>query len=150
MIPRVCAEFYRDNPPPAGGIIDESSNFPRIRMVLDGLLNNTPSTSEIDDLCVQLVRRYFCNYYWPVCDVATGSIYPVCTSSCNLLFNNEVCTDYLMRAIDMVMVEGIDVVPSPSSCTRTLLLPEFLPDTPEPLLADTCISIEGQFYTFTL
>ena len=144
IVPRECREFYRDNPPPAGGNVDGSSNFSRIREILNNLLNSTPITSEIDDLCVQLVGRYFCDFYWPVCAVATHIIHPVCTSSCNLIFNNEVCTDFLMRAINEIMMEGIDVVPSRSSCIRTFTFMP-LPDIPEPLLADTCINIEGQF-----
>ena len=145
IVPRGCAEIYMDNPPPADGNINASSMFPRIKVVLDGLLNDISSTPEIHDPCVQLIRRYFCDYYWPVCDVATGNIYPVCTTSCNLIINNEVCSDLLTRAIETVMGEGIDVVPSGDSCTRTFLP---LPDTPEPPLADTCINIDlaGQLY----
>ena len=142
-IPRSCQDFYEANAPPANRNINESSMIPRIRMILDGLLNDTPSTSENHDSCVQLVRRYFCDFYWPVCDVATDSIYPACTSSCNLLLNNEVCSDLLMHAIVMAREEGISVVPSGDSCTRTFLP---LPDTPAPRLADTCIRIEGQLY----
>ena len=145
-VPRSCRDFYQANVPPADGNIDESDMMPRIRMILDDLLNDTSSTSENHDSCVQLVRRYFCDFYWPVCDVTTGNIHPACTSSCNLLLNNEVCSDLLMHAIDMVMEQGISVVPSSNSCTRTFLP---LPGTPEPQLADTCINIEGQLHIYT-
>ena len=66
----------------------------------------------------------------------TGTITPVCSSSCNLLFNNEGCSDLLMEAVQMM--QEFPVAPSGESCEETFLP---LTNTPEPV---ECESIDGR------
>ena len=138
FLPRTCIEIYAADAeaPPVNGNINESSMFPGIKRAIDQLLANTTSTSENHDSCVQLIQRYFCEYYFPLCDVDTGIITPVCSSSCNLLFNNEGCSYLLMEAIQMM--QEFPVAPSGESCEETFLP---LTNTPE---SDECVSIDGR------
>ena len=141
FIPRSCMEIYLHEDRPANGNINESNIFPGIRQALDELLDGITITSENYDSCAQLVQRYFCDYYYPFCDVQTGVITPVCSSSCNLLFNNKDCSDILMEAISVMEDQGFPEVPSNNSCEETFLP---LTGTPEPTVSeDNCISIDG-------
>lgn len=133
ILPHSCEQFYNVSEPPANGIINESRKFPDIRRDLDRLLSSISNTT---DSCAQLIQHYFCQFYYPSCDVDTGIITPVCRGSCTLLFNNEDCFDLLIGAIEMMDEEKYPV-PSDNSCEMT-----FLP-IPEPAVADNCISIEG-------
>ena len=139
LVPRSCTELYDVDNLPANGNINESRMFPGIKQAIDGLLNNTPSTSESHDSCVQLVRRYFCDYYFPFCDVDTGIITPMCRSTCNILFNNKDCNRLLMEAIIM-MEEQRFPPPSETSCEMTFLT---FTDTPDLDVSERCITIEG-------
>lgn len=116
--------------------------FPGIKQALDNVLNNTSGTSEDHAPCVQLIRQYFCDFYFPKCSMDTGVVIPVCIQSCNLLFNNEECRRLLIQAIDMMgqRVPVIRVTPSRSSCKRTYVP---IVSTAEPPVANSCISIEG-------
>ena len=143
FLPRSCVELYNiDGGRPGNGNIDASGVFPGIRRALiNELLNDIADLSENHD-CVQLVQRYFCDYYYPICDVENGIITPVCSSSCNLLFNNEDCSNLLTEAISMMEDQGFPEVPSDDSCEETLLT---LTGPPEPTVSvDTCASIESR------
>ena len=139
LVPRSCVELYDVDNLPANGNINESRMFPGIRQAIDSLLNNTSSTSENHYSCVQLVRRYFCDYYYPFCDVDTGVITPMCRSTCNLLFNNRVCYNLLLDAIHMIEEQEFPP-PSNASCKMTFLP---LNDTRDHDVSERCIAIEG-------
>ena len=133
--------------PSAYGNMNESENFPRIlKRTLDNLLTETSSESEDHDSCVQLIREYFCGFYYPLCHLETEIITPVCRSSCNMIFNNEHCHDLLIEAISVMEQENIPVVPSGHSCEET-----FLPLTKisEPALSGNCIGIAGTVCAFS-
>ena len=141
-VPLSCKKFYNVTGIPSKGNINGSlSIFPSIRQAIDGLLNNTSSTSKDHDSCVQLVQRYFCDFYFPLCDVSTGVITPVCESSCNLLFNNEVCFNLLLNATSMIRQQGISLVPSDISCEDTFL--PLILTTEDDDDSEECTSIEG-------
>ena len=87
--------------------------------------------------CVDLVLRYLCYYYFPVCNQTTGVVAPSCTSSCNLLVNNQECSDFLAEArmrIDQISIP----IPDPD-CQMTFHT-EGQPDE----VSDNCIAIEGR------
>lgn len=111
-----------------------------IRPALNDLLSGSTGMSENHDLCVELLRQYFCHYYFPFCNMNATSVVPVCTSSCNLLFNNEECMSLLMEAIALIKEQNITVTPSSNSCER-----RFVPLTRQATftVANICISIEG-------
>ena len=56
--------------------------------------------SESDNVCIELMEHYLCHYYFPSCNMTTGEITPVCSSSCGLLINNEDCSK-LMEITNM-------------------------------------------------
>ena len=141
-VPLSCEKYYNVTGLSSNGNINKSlSFFPGIRQAIDGLLNNTPSTSENHDSCVQLIQRYFCDYYFPLCNVDTGVITPVCESSCNLLFNNEACFNLLMNAISMIHQQGISVAPSDISCEDTFL--PLISTTEDDDDSEECTIVEG-------
>lgn len=138
IIPESCVSFYSADNLPAGGRINGSMMIPGIRQALDSLLNETSNTSGNRNPCMELIQRYLCNYYFPLCDLESGDIIPTCRRTCTLLFNNKTCSNLLMSASSTIEEQGIAVVPNDSLCEST-----FLPIT-EPSVADTCIKVEGR------
>ena len=56
------------------------------------MINDT-FQSELDNSCVELMENYLCHYYFPLCNLTTGEITPVCRSGCALLLNNQDCAE---------------------------------------------------------
>ena len=89
--------------------------------------------SESDNICIQLMENYLCHYYFPSCNMTTGEITPVCSSSCGLLINNEDCSK-LMEITNMQLIQYN--ITSPFDCLHTN---QMLP----PTVSENCFSIEG-------
>ena len=68
----------------------------------------------------------------------------VCSSSCNLLFNNELCSELFMDTLTLLVEQNISesLLPSSDSCAETSYAYDQQPD-----ISDSCLDIEGQNYT---
>ena len=86
--------------------------------------------------CVPLMIEYLCQYYFPPCDIVSGEIIPVCTSSCALLANNENCYDLREFANDELEIRN--VAPPDDSCIQT-----YRSYVDPPAVSESCSSIEG-------
>ena len=107
-----------------------------IRRALD---NISDELSTHNGPCVDLVLRYLCYYYFPVCNQTTGVVTKSCTTTCNLLVNNQMCSEFLRDA--SISMEQIFNIPAPDTdCQMTFVTAE-QPDE----VSDNCIALEGQF-----
>ena len=139
-VPRSCARFYDDNSAHYNGSTIYGGIIARD---LDNLLSDgtsMTSTHDVQDLCAELIHNYFCYYYYPLCDIETGEIIPVCTESCNLLYNSDVCSDLLISALSMLRRGRYPVPDEDDVCERGFLP---FPNTSDPSLVDYCENIEG-------
>ena len=117
-VPESCHEFYID---------DDISYYngdmiPGINQALNDVIlfiNLLINTSDSLDQCGQLIGDYLCHYYFPICNMKGDKIIPVCSSSCNVLLNNEECLDLFMNALTLITKKNITALPSNDSCTMT-------------------------------
>ena len=104
---------------------------------------NDTFQNDTDNPCVPLMLQYLCYYYFPVCNLTTDEITPVCGSSCTLLANTEDCPE--LREIANSELERNNVVPPDDSCVQThrsYVIP--------PIMSDSCLSIEGQLIVLVI
>ena len=130
VLPRSCnnREFYSGD-----DAVFNGNQIRRLGRALDMTFNTL--NAETDSECVESVQQYLCYYYFPLCDVTTGGINPVCDSSCESLFENDDCSGVLMLASQELRTHNI---PTPNElCTRTHQ--SFVNTT----ISDECIEIEG-------
>ena len=85
--------------------------------------------------CVDLVMNYLCHYYFPLCDLTTGEITPVCSSSCALLANNQDCSASMETAMMQLAQHNVSFS---DSCRQTYRL-----YVEPPQVSAKCLSIEG-------
>ena len=124
----LCETYYSGSDGYINGS-ETSGLLETLQKIIDTLQN------EPDNICVELMENYLCHYYFPSCNMTTGEIIPVCSSSCGLLTNNEDCSE-LMKIINMQLKQ--DNVTSPFDCLQThhmLINP--------PKVSENCLSIEG-------
>jgi len=105
-------------------------------MALNRVNNIFQSDSNNLNPCLDLMEQYLCYYYFPLCNVMTGEIIPVCSSSCALLRNNEDCSDLLEIANEEFEQDNI----SPPGDMCILTYRNFV-NTPR--ISTNCTSIEG-------
>lgn len=118
--------------------------LPGLRQTLHSaflFVNSSTSTPNNLDQCVQLIEHYLCLYYFPLCRSEDGKILKVCSSTCNLLFNNENCSNLFMNALNYIGEQNITLLPDSDSCATT-----FRPfvESDQPSVSQKCASIEGQ------
>ena len=85
--------------------------------------------------CVDLMLNYLCHYYFPLCNLTTSEITPVCSSSCVLLLVNQDCAT-LSGVVNREL--GPDFVLADGSCSQTYYSYDNIP----PVSRD-CLSIAG-------
>ena len=92
---------------------------------------------------MHVIGHYLCHYYYPVCDVERDELLLVCSSSCNLLFNNEICSGLFMDILNLLVEQNISEssLPSSDSCAKTSYSFAHQPD-----ISDSCLDVEGQKY----
>jgi len=130
-IPRSCEQYYSQD--------DGFFNATLRGMIRRALDNISDELSTRNGPCVDLVLRYLCHYYFPVCNQTTGVVTKSCTTTCNLLVNNQMCSDFLRDA--SMSMEQIFNIPAPDiDCQMTFATAE-QPDE----VSDNCIALEGQF-----
>ena len=132
--------FYTDN---FDNAYYDGGTLPGIREALNHALEAPDSnTSSIHVQCMDVIGHYLCHYYYPVCDVDHNEILPVCSSSCNLLFNNEICSELFMDTLTLIAEQNIteSLLPSSDSCASTYHIFD------QPDVSDACLDIEGENY----
>ena len=109
--PGSCEQYYDS---------DNNEGFFNDTYKIQRTINNiTGSFRARGGQCVDLILHYLCYYYYPVCDLATGVVMPSCVSSCNLLVNNEDCSDLLEESI-VILNQLSPSVPAPEyDCALT-------------------------------
>ena len=102
----------------------------RISVTFDDEYNLNP--------CVDLTLSYLCHYYFPSCNLATGEITPVCSSSCSLLRFNQDCAT-LTAVVNKELGQEIVVIEDAQSCSQTYY--SYVDIAP---VSGNCLLIEGQ------
>ena len=128
---RTCGDFYASD----SGYLN-ATNKTDIDEALRRIDSMFQNDDDSDNPCTDLMLNYLCNYYFPSCDLETGEITPVCSSSCALLANNADCVDLRERIVDMQLE---DVGPPSDSCSQTYQAD----DDPPPTVTESCLAIEG-------
>ena len=62
--------------------------------------------------CLDLMKRYLCYYYHPVCNTETGDVVEFCTSNCEVLNEDSSCSDLVIdvtRELETVGQEFPDI-----------------------------------------
>ena len=109
--PQTCRSYYAFGE----GFFNDTLKG-RLRRSLD---NITRIFDGRDSQCVDLILRYLCYYYFPVCDLSTGVVTTSCVSTCNLIVNNQDCSNLLEEARDIInQISANTPVPN-YDCTRT-------------------------------
>ena len=141
IIPKPCETLYS-----ALGLSDvmyfKEDTIPGLRKVLNDTYTFLPyhfnASSYLDD-CSLLIGNYLCAYYFPLCREDRNQIYEACSSSCNILFNNEECSNLFKDTINFIAEQNITILPDTDSCATTYRPLGF--DQPDE--ASFCLSIEG-------
>lgn len=139
--PKSCDVFYSGNSVVA---YYDDGMLPDILEVLDDaldLLSVHSNVSDNYDNCANLIGSYLCHYYFPACLVDKNEILPVCSGSCNLLLNDEECSDLFMVALSFIAENNITHLPDIDSCAMTY---RSLPKSDQPNVCNSsCLNIEG-------
>lgn len=85
-VPTFCEDIFKNNT-----LYHYQSNLSD----LSYLLNMT--SLQIQSSCLNLMRRYLCYAYHPVCDMETGDVVQFCNNSCEQLNNDPVCSDLILN-----------------------------------------------------
>ena len=126
-----CRQHYASD----DGFFNETINGP-IRTALENISRIFNARGE--QKCVDLILQYLCYYYFPVCDLSTGEVTTSCVSTCNLIVNNQDCSNLLEEARDIF--NQIDRnIPTPNyNCLMT-----YVTRTEPTDISNECIEIEG-------
>ena len=140
-----CIGFYTDN---FDNAYYDGGSLPDIRKALNyafAIGVTYSNISSIHDQCSNVIGHYLCHYYYPVCDVDHNEILPVCSSSCNLLFNNEICSELFIDTLILMAEQNISEssLPSSDSCVKTY---HTFNVSNQPDISDSCLDVEGQNY----
>ena len=75
-----------------------------------------------------------------MCRVNRNEIEPVCSSSCNLLLNDDDCSDLLVTALHIIADHNITLSPDDDMCVMT-----YRPfnGSATPSISPDCRSVEG-------
>jgi len=131
QIPRFCCRFYS-----ASDGYFNGSVISGLQMALNRVNNTFQSDSNNLNPCLDLMEQYLCYYYFPLCNVTTGEIIPVCSSSCALLRNNEDCSHLLKITNEEIEWDNVSL--PGDMCTQT-----YRNYANAPQISTNCISIEG-------
>ena len=117
-IPNSCIQFYDFEDFNVmyydGGVI------PYLKEILNYTIFEVYSNASSDLIqCANLIGNYLCHFYFPVCQMNDRGIHPICSTTCNLLFNNEECSSLLINAINLIATYNITTVPDNDSCVTT-------------------------------
>lgn len=89
-----------------------------------------------DNPCVDFMFSYLCYYYFPLCDLTTEAITPVCNSSCFLLELTVDCPE--LRDLAYAELERDNVAPPNEDCSQT-----YRSYVNPPRMSGSCFRIEG-------
>lgn len=144
-IPRSCEAFYSSDS--ALAFYDSGMQPDVVEILDDALLAIHSNASDNHDKCVQLIENYLCHYYFPACHTDNNDILPVCSSSCNILLNNQVCSELLMDTLSYIAEKNITLLPDGDSCAVTHC---FLSEPNKPAVNESCLGIEGWKYIIAM
>ena len=138
-IPRSCESFYSGDTVVA---FSDSGMPPDIVEALDDALLaiHLNASDNNHNTCVQLIENYLCHYYFPICRMDDNAVIPVCSNSCNLLLNNQVCSKLLMDTLSYIAEKNITVLPDSDSCAVTHC---YFSEPNNAAVNDSCLGIEG-------
>ena len=140
VAPELCHDYYTFGGSSNNAIYD-GDLLPGIPQALNvTLMNISSSTPDHLNHCVELLERYLCHYYFPMCRVNRNEIEPVCSSSCNLLLNDDDCSDLLVTALHIIADHNITLSPDDDMCVMT-----YRPfnGSGKPSISSDCRSLEG-------
>ena len=126
----MCRRFYEP-----GDAYYNGSTLSGLNNVFRRVTNRFARESD-DPICVDLVTRYLCHYYFPLCNATTDEIIPVCSRSCTLLTNNPNCL--ILRGIANEEIGQENLVATGDSCNQT-----YRSYVNPPPVSESCFSIEG-------
>ena len=108
--PRTCndLEFYG-----SGVAVFNGRPIKNLPKTLDDIHRNLDTRLASGSKCAKAVQQYLCYYYYPLCDLDTNEIIPVCYSTCDNLVNNDECSELLMLAS-----KSLDINSRPNNCSR--------------------------------
>lgn len=135
LLPRSCnnVEFYDND----DAVFNGSQNN-RLRRALDTTFDTLNAESASNSECVEPVQQYLCHYYFPLCNMTTGEVIPVCNNTCKLLFDNNDCSDLLILASQELSTHNVPV--PDQSCSRTHQ--PFIMNPPS--ISHKCTDIKGR------
>lgn len=134
LLPTSCNEFYDSK-----DSIFNGSRIRGIKLALDNTFDALNVGSADGSECMKSVQQYFCYYYFPLCKFTAGELIPVCDNSCNMLFNNNDCSNLLMHASRELMRHRRGIPLPDTSCSRTNR--RF---NPHPSVSVNCTVIKGE------
>ena len=132
VLPRSCNNrgFYHTD-----DTVFQGNQNNSLGRAIDGTFDNLNAEFSSNSECVESVQRYLCYYYFPLCDMTTGDIIPVCDSNCELLLENVACSNVLVVASEGLRTHNVSI--PDESCSRTHQ--PFI----NPVISNDCIEIEG-------
>ena len=74
-------------------------------------------TIDLHSLCTQFFTYYFCNYFFPPCDLTTGAPQAICSESCDYFLTE--CSDEYNQLFAFSGLQGYDLT---IDCSNTLSL----------------------------
>ena len=126
----LCAPYYS----PGIGYFSGSqlrglnSALQRISEAFDSVYNQNP--------CVDLMLNYLCYYYFPLCNLTTETVTPVCNTSCFLLELTVDCPE--LRDFAYAELQRDNIAPPGESCSQT-----YRSYVNPPRMFENCFAIEG-------
>ena len=138
-IPESCIELYPFDD--FNVTYYEGDVLPGIKEILDYVIIDVFSNASRDlNQCAHLIGSYLCHFYFPVCEMDGRAIHPLCSTACNLLFNDEECSRLLINAISLITNYNISVVPDNDSCVVTH---RSYAMSDQPAISEYCFRTEG-------
>ena len=115
--------------------------LPDIKDILDYVIFDVYSNASSNlTQCKDLIGSYLCQFYFPVCQIDNTRIVSICSTTCNLLFNDEECSSLLINAISLIAKYNINTVPDNDSCVITH---RSYAVSDQPVMSQFCIQTEG-------
>ena len=108
-----------------------------LEFVIFDVYSNAPSGF---NQCADLIASYLCHFYFPVCQTDDRGIHPLCSTTCNLLFNHEECSSLLINVISLITNYNISIVPDNDSCVVTH---RSYAMSDQPVISEYCFQTQG-------
>lgn len=131
--PGLCKTYYDHG----YGYLNESVNHFQSTL---WRINKRFQTENNSNPCVDFMLYYLCHYYFPLCNLTTGEVTPVCSSSCAVVKNNEDCSILKEIVYEELELDGEDDI---SALSGTLCLQTHRSYVNMPPISENCLLIKG-------